>query len=129
MTYLKKYKLINRIISVVMAVVIALSIVPGLVTQVSAEDVAFEESIAGFPESYKVLLRQLHEVHPNWRFVPFEVFIDLVLTVSQVVLIVVRQTFIDRLRIKFPCKPDVEISGVRTDTDFQIRRHGIHVIL
>ena len=56
-----------------MAVAIALSIVPGLVTQVSAEDVAFEESIAAFPESYKVYLRQLHEAHPNWKFVAFEV--------------------------------------------------------
>lgn len=73
MTYIKKHKLINRIISLIMAVAIALSIVPGLVTSVSAEDVAFEESIAAFPESYKVYLRQLHEAHPNWKFVAFEV--------------------------------------------------------
>ena len=76
MTYIKKKKLINRIISVVMAVAIALTIVPGLVTQVSAEDVAFEESIAAFPESYKVYLRQLHEAHPNWKFVAFNTGLD-----------------------------------------------------
>ncbi len=29
---------------------------------------AFEKSIADFPESYKILLRQVHEKHPKWVF-------------------------------------------------------------
>ncbi len=31
----------------------------------------FEENLEkqGFPESYKVLLRQLHQIHPNWIFI------------------------------------------------------------
>lgn len=33
-------------------------------------DGAFEESIAGFPESYKPYLRDLHNAHPAWQFVP-----------------------------------------------------------
>ncbi len=28
----------------------------------------FEKSIAAFPESYRVILRQVHERHPNWTF-------------------------------------------------------------
>ena len=28
----------------------------------------FENKISGFPESYKVYLRKLHTVHPNWNF-------------------------------------------------------------
>lgn len=32
-------------------------------------DAAFENSIAGFPESYKPYLRSLHVAHPNWTFV------------------------------------------------------------
>lgn len=63
------------------------------------------------------------------RKIPFEVFIDLSLTISQVVSVVIYKPFIDRLRIKFPRQPDVEISGVRANADFQIRRHGVHVIL
>lgn len=33
-------------------------------------DSAFEGSIAGFPESYKQYLRELHQLHPAWQFVP-----------------------------------------------------------
>lgn len=32
-------------------------------------DAEFENSIAGFPESYKASLRSLHVAHPNWKFV------------------------------------------------------------
>lgn len=34
-------------------------------------DATFEENLEkqGFPESYKVLLRQLHQIHPNWVFI------------------------------------------------------------
>ena len=59
-----------------MAFVLALSVTPALVTNVSAEDVVFEQSIAAFPESYKVYLRQLHEAHPNWKFVAFDTGLD-----------------------------------------------------
>ena len=31
-------------------------------------DAAFEKSIAAFPESYRVKLRELHEQHPAWEF-------------------------------------------------------------
>ena len=31
----------------------------------------FEEMIKDFPEAYKVKLRELHEIHPNWYFEPF----------------------------------------------------------
>lgn len=31
---------------------------------------AFENSIAGFPNSYKPALRKLHQTYPNWKFVP-----------------------------------------------------------
>ena len=54
-----------------MALAISMSVFQGYVSKARAEELAFEESIAAFPESYKVLLRQLHEAHPNWKFVPF----------------------------------------------------------
>ncbi len=34
----------------------------------SATDTAFEKAITDFPESYKVYLRQLHEMYPDWEF-------------------------------------------------------------
>lgn len=73
MTYLKEHKILNRILCFVMALAISMSVFQGYVSKAKAEELAFEESIAAFPESYKVLLRQLHEAHPNWKFVPFEV--------------------------------------------------------
>lgn len=33
-------------------------------------DGAFESAIANFPESYKPYLRDLHNAHPSWNFVP-----------------------------------------------------------
>lgn len=33
-----------------------------------SDDSAFEENIKSFPESYKVYLRRLHAIHPNWTF-------------------------------------------------------------
>lgn len=33
-------------------------------------DGAFESAIANFPESYKPYLRDLHNAHPSWQFVP-----------------------------------------------------------
>ena len=40
------------------------------------QDAAFEEMIAGFPESYKPYLRALHEAHPTWIFRPFYTGVD-----------------------------------------------------
>ncbi|RDU22128.1 SH3 domain-containing protein [Anaerosacchariphilus polymeriproducens] len=34
------------------------------------DDTGFDASIAGFPSSYKPLLKNLHQSYPNWRFVP-----------------------------------------------------------
>src|SRR5699024_8541181 len=36
----------------------------------TVSDEAFEQSLEeeGFPESYRVYLRALHEKHPNWKF-------------------------------------------------------------
>lgn len=59
-----------------MALIIVLSMTPAFVSNVSAEDLAFEQSISEFPESYKVLLRQLHEAHPSWKFVAFNTGLD-----------------------------------------------------
>lgn len=33
---------------------------------------SFEKSLAGFPESYRVILREVHEKHPNWVFKPMQ---------------------------------------------------------
>ncbi len=36
----------------------------------------FESTIAGFPESYKPYLRELHNQHPEWEFEPFYTGLD-----------------------------------------------------
>ena len=33
---------------------------------------SFEQSISGFPESYRVILRSVHKQHPNWVFKPMK---------------------------------------------------------
>lgn len=45
--------------------------IPASCVRLDAE-AEFEQSIAGFPESYKVSLRKLHEQYPNWMFVPLQ---------------------------------------------------------
>ena len=40
------------------------------VSPTSITDAAFEGQIASFPESYKQYLRDLHQIHPAWQFVP-----------------------------------------------------------
>lgn len=42
----------------------------------SATDTAFEQSISAFPESYKESLRALHNLYPEWKFVPFQTGLD-----------------------------------------------------
>ena len=39
------------------------------VTKSYSDDNSFEEQIKNFPESYKLYLRRLHALHPNWKFV------------------------------------------------------------
>ena len=41
-----------------------------------AADAAFEKSIADFPESYRVKLRELHAAHPNWEFTAIDTGVD-----------------------------------------------------
>lgn len=41
-----------------------------------ASDSSFESSIADFPESYKPYLRDMHNAHPSWQFVPVYTGID-----------------------------------------------------
>ena len=41
-----------------------------------ASDSAFESSIADFPESYKPYLRDMHNAHPSWQFVPVYTGVD-----------------------------------------------------
>lgn len=65
--------IIRRILCLMMALTLSVSLMSAYVSKAQAEDLAFEQSIAEFPESYKVFLRQLHETHPNWSFVPFHV--------------------------------------------------------
>ncbi|MBQ9610633.1 MAG: cadherin-like beta sandwich domain-containing protein [Lachnospiraceae bacterium] len=36
----------------------------------------FEASLQGFPESYKILLRDIHDKYPLWQFVPVQTGID-----------------------------------------------------
>ncbi len=69
---------LKRILAVIIIVSMILSLGNGLELfniEVKAAD-AFETSISGFPDSYKVYLRQLHKNYPNWKFVPDNTGID-----------------------------------------------------
>ncbi len=67
-----KNKMIKYIICLTVSVILMLTV--GMVS--SAENDAFEDSIASFPESYKPYLRELHEKYPQWVFEPFETDLD-----------------------------------------------------
>lgn len=72
------YKLIKRIIAMVMIITMALGLC-ALSEPVSIKATttdSFEKSISAFPESYKAYLRQLHEKYPNWKFVAYNTGID-----------------------------------------------------
>ncbi len=61
----------NRIAAFVLATVLFMGAGLSLTQQAAyGADASFEASLTaqGFPESYKVYLRQLHEAHPNWIF-------------------------------------------------------------
>lgn len=65
----------KRIIICIMVAVLAVAGVPAMPEKVSAAD-DFETSIAGFPESYKPYLRELHAKYPKWTFKPYNTGID-----------------------------------------------------
>ena len=44
--------------------------------ETTTQNNSFEQSIAAFPESYKPMLRALHQAHPNWTFVAFNTGLD-----------------------------------------------------
>lgn len=75
---LAENKLIQKITAVFMAVVLVVgvcTVYPGR-AEVKAQVSAFEQSISGFPESYKTYLRNLHTKYPNWKFIPYNTGID-----------------------------------------------------
>ncbi len=39
-------------------------------------DTAFEKSISAFPESYRVKMRELHQLYPSWEFQPLDTGLD-----------------------------------------------------
>lgn len=70
----------NKWIAMIVAVTMIIGVCYGFSSgdtevQASTTD-TFEQSISGFPESYKVYLRQLHTKYPNWTFVPYNTGID-----------------------------------------------------
>lgn len=64
-----KTKKSRKLLSLALAAVMVLTATV-VTTVVNASITDFETQLAmeGFPESYKVLLRQLHEAHPDWKF-------------------------------------------------------------
>ena len=76
-----KSKIFTKIAKNIQVTILAIAIIVSSiqfsgVTEVKADDAAFEASISGFPESYKPYLRQLHATYPNWTFQPFNTGID-----------------------------------------------------
>lgn len=74
-----KKNFIEKWTAVIVVVTMVAGVCYGLSTgtmQAEAATDAFEQSISGFPESYKVYLRQLHTKYPNWKFVPYNTGID-----------------------------------------------------
>ena len=80
---LRDMKLINRVIDTIMIVVMAIGVCPAARTETEAATDPFEQSISGFPDSYKTYLRQLHAKYPNWKFVPYNTGIDFATAVSK----------------------------------------------
>ena len=68
-------KFIGAIKQVVFLICVVMCMVSSVVFA-SAADESFEKEISGFPESYKVQLRELHKTHPKWIFVPFYTGLD-----------------------------------------------------
>lgn len=60
----------KKILAMIMVIVVAGSCIV-FAPSVKSEGQTFEQSIAGFPASYKPYLRALHKTYPNWKFVPY----------------------------------------------------------
>lgn len=74
-----KKNFIEKLFSMILVMTMVVGVCYGfstVTTQVKAATDTFEQSISGFPESYKVYLRQLHTKYPNWKFVPYNTGID-----------------------------------------------------
>ena len=59
---------IRRSLAFALALILLLAAAPFAPGGRAAAKSAFETSIAAFPESYRVLLRELHKAHPKWEF-------------------------------------------------------------
>lgn len=80
----REYKLMKRIIAMVMVIAMTLGLCAlngNFVTKADTTD-AFEQSISAFPDSYKTYLRQLHTKYPNWKFVAYNTGINFATAVS-----------------------------------------------
>lgn len=72
------------------AVVVVIAMVTGIccgfstgIVKTNAAVSTFEQSISGFPESYKTYLRTLNKKYPKWKFVPYNTGIDFATAVSE----------------------------------------------
>ncbi len=82
MNRFKGYKLIKKIIAMVMVITMTLGLCALNQSVLVKADDSFEQSISGFPNSYKTYLRQLHAKYPNWKFVPYNTGINFATAVS-----------------------------------------------
>jgi beta-N-acetylglucosaminidase len=79
-------RLIYRFLAAMMTVVLIVSSCAAFSVksaEVKAATDTFEDSISGFPETYKTYLRTLHKKYPNWKFVPYNTGIDFATAVSK----------------------------------------------
>lgn len=58
----------RKLLCFLLAAILAFAALPFAASGASA----FEKSLAGFPESYRVILRDVHKQHPNWVFKPMQ---------------------------------------------------------
>ncbi|MFQ9514891.1 MAG: Ig-like domain-containing protein [Eubacterium sp.] len=81
-----KKELINKFMAVIMMIVMitgVYNVYSGENWEAQAATDAFEQSISGFPDSYKTYLRSLHKKYPNWKFVPYKTGISFATAVSK----------------------------------------------
>lgn len=75
------HNILKRLIATIMSIVVVFSSLYishefDMNTEVHASTNYFESTIEGFPESYKVYLRKLHDKYPNWKFTPLITGLD-----------------------------------------------------
>lgn len=83
---LRNVRLIRSIISMIMVVVMVVgvcSVSTEYSVKTEAAVDAFEQSISGFPDSYKTYLRTIHSKYPNWKFVPYNTGINFATAVAK----------------------------------------------